>query len=257
VKVTLVPSTVAGSGPGHFQYLSAAVLNDAVAVDAGSLGFYQSAQRQARIRHVLLTHTHIDHLASLPIFVENAYEGRTDPVTIHGSAEVLDSLQRDLFNNRIWPDFLALSRDSDRPFLRTARLDPGQAVELEGLRFTAVALDHVVPTVGYVVEDGHSSVAFVSDTGPTDEVWRVANARPNLKAVFVEACFPNEMTWLAEISKHLTPALLAGELRKLERPARAIIVHIKARYQAQVVAELEGLRDPRIEVGQFGVPYTF
>src|SRR6516162_3190664 len=82
VKLTLIPSTVLGS-PDSYHYCTSAIVNDTLAIDAGCLGFYHSAQEQARIRHLLITHTHIDHMASLPIFVENAYEGKTDCVTIH------------------------------------------------------------------------------------------------------------------------------------------------------------------------------
>jgi ribonuclease BN (tRNA processing enzyme) len=256
VKLTLIPSTLPGHGTEHFQYLSTCLVNDVLALDAGCLGFYHSAPDQARVRHVLLTHTHIDHLASLPIFVENAYEARPDCVTIHGSADVLDCLQRDLFNNRIWPDFIALSR-SDKPFLKLARFDAGQTIELEGLRITAVALNHVVPTVGYILRDGQSSVAYVTDTAPTEEIWERLNALPDLKAVFLEATFPNNMTWLADVSKHLTPAQFRQEAAKLKRPARLIVIHLKARYQAQVSAELRALGLPQLEFAQFGTPYVF
>jgi ribonuclease BN (tRNA processing enzyme) len=256
VKVTLVPSTVPGGGE-HFQYASSCVINDVVALDAGTLGFYHSAHDQARIRHVLLTHTHIDHVASLPIFVENAYEGNTDPVTIHGSADVLDSLRRDLFNNRLWPDFIALSVNNPHPFLKVARFDAGQTIEVEGLQVTAVAVDHVVPTSAFLVRDSKSSIAYVTDTGPTEEVWRHINSLPDLKAVFLEATFPNNMAWLAAISKHLTPAQFAVEAAKLTRPARLLAIHLKARFQAQVAAELKALNLPHFELAQFGTAYTF
>ena len=82
MKIVLVPSTVMASGPTHYQFTTSAVINDTIAVDAGSLGFYLSPQEQARIRHVFLSHTHIDHVASLPIFVENAYEGKADCVRV-------------------------------------------------------------------------------------------------------------------------------------------------------------------------------
>ena len=257
MKVTLVPSTVVGSGPEHYQFTSSAVLNDTVAIDAGCLGFCRSAQEQARVRHVLVSHTHIDHVASLPIFVENAYEGKRDCVILYGSSHVLDSCQRDLFNDRVWPDFFALSKDSDKPFLKAVPFEAGQTIELEGLRITAVALNHVVPTVGFLVEDAHGAVAFVSDTAPTEEIWRVASATANLKAVFLEATFPDELGWLAEVSKHLTPALMAAELKKLARQVRIIIVHIKAHYQTQVIAQLKALDLPTLEIGQFAVPYHF
>jgi ribonuclease BN (tRNA processing enzyme) len=257
VKIVLIPSTVMGCGTHHYQYTTSALINDTVAVDAGSLGFWSSAQDQAKIKHILITHTHIDHVASLPIFVENAYEGKPDCVTIHGSASVLDSIQRDLFNDRIWPDFIALSKNSDKPFLKLARLDPGQSVQLEGVKYTAVPVDHVVPTQGYLIEDETSAVIITSDTGPTEELWRVANACPKLKAVIIEGCFPNILTWLAEVSKHLTPNMVAAELKKLTRPARILIVHIKARFQAQMIEELKALNNSALEIAQFGVPYTF
>jgi ribonuclease BN (tRNA processing enzyme) len=256
VKFTLIPSTIAG-GPEHFQYLSTCLVNDVLALDAGCAGFYHSPFDQARVRHVLLTHTHIDHLASLPIFVENAYEAKSDCVTIHGSADVLDCLQRDLFNNRLWPDFIALSKGNDRPFLKLERFEAGQTIELEGLRITAVAVNHVVPTVAFILRDGQGSVAYVTDTGPTEEVWKHLNALPDLRAVFLETTFPNNMAWLADVSRHLTPAQFAVEAAKLTRPARLIVIHLKARYQAQVVAELKALNLPRLELAQFGVPYTF
>lgn len=256
MKLTLIPSSTDGGGLGHHQYLSTCVVNDSLALDAGSLGFYGTPHAQARVRHVLLSHTHMDHLASLPIFLENAYEGKADCVTVHGSAAVLECLQRDLFNDRVWPDFVALSR-GDQPFLKLAQFDPGQTLDLDGVRVTAVELNHVVPTVGYLLSDGRCSVAVVSDTGPTDEVWRQINARPDLRAVFVETTFPDALQWLADVSKHLTPRTLAGEVAKLTRPVRLIIVHIKARYQEQVVAELKALNLPNLEIGHGGVTYTF
>ncbi len=255
MKITLTPSE-AGEARGNHQFLSSCVINDTIALDAGCLGFAHAPARQARVRHVLVSHTHLDHIASLPIFLENVFEAKGEGVTIHASTPVLDCLQRDLFNDRVWPDFIALSRNG-MPFLQIAPFEPGQTIELEGLRVTAVELNHVVPTVGYLIADAHSTVAFVSDTAPTEAVWQHANAAANLKAVFLEATFPNALAWLADVSKHLTPALFAREAAKLTRPARLIVVHIKARYRDQVVAELEALNLPGLEIGRFDAPYTF
>jgi ribonuclease BN (tRNA processing enzyme) len=255
VKLTLIPSCV-GGGPEPHQFASSCLINDTVVLDAGCIGFHGSAQDQARIKHVLVSHTHMDHIASLPIFIENAYEAKPDCVTVHASAAVLDGLQRDLFNDRVWPDFIALSR-SDKPFVKLSAFEAGQTIVLEGLRVKAVAIDHVVPTVGYIVADAHSAIAFISDTGPTDEIWQHVNREPNLQAVFLESCFPNSLDWLAVLSKHLTPAKVARELAKLTRPVRAVMVHIKARYQAQVIQELHALNLPNLEIAQFGTPYVF
>jgi ribonuclease BN (tRNA processing enzyme) len=255
VKLTLLPSSVSPGGSNR-QFLSSALLNDTIVLDAGCIGFFGTPQEQARVRHVLLSHTHIDHMASLPIFVENAYEGRADPVTIHGSRSVLDCCQRDLFNDRLWPDFIALSQN-DRPFLKLSLFEPDTTIELDGLRITAVPLNHVVPTVGYLIADRGSTVAYVTDTAASDEVWRRANAVPDLKAVFLECTFPNALAWLADVSRHLTPATFAAEVAKLARPVPVIVIHIKARYQPEVVAEVRALNLPDVQIGQFGIPYIY
>jgi ribonuclease BN (tRNA processing enzyme) len=256
VKVTLLSSCVAGGAPDELQFLSTSLVNDALAIDAGCLGFCGSPQDQARVRHVFISHSHIDHVASLPVFVENVFENTGDCVAVYGSAAVLDSCQRDLFNNRLWPDFVALS-GADCKFLDLVPFEPGQTIEAAGLRITAVELDHVVPTCGFIVRDDHATVAFISDTAPSDAIWRHLNAEPNLKAIFIETTFPNSLQWLADVSKHLTPATLADELAKLHRPARIIIVHIKARHRAEVLAQLHQLNRPDLEIGCFGTLYLF
>jgi ribonuclease BN (tRNA processing enzyme) len=236
------------------QYLISYLINDTIAIDAGSLGLYGSPQRQAAIKHVLISHTHIDHTATLPIFIENAYDARSECVTIHGSDAVLESLRRDIFNDRTWPDFVALSQGALR-FLNLSRLEPGRPLELDGLKITPVPVNHVVPTLGFLIEDEHSAVVIASDTGPTESLWQHANAAPHLDAVFLEAAFPNAMAELADLSKHLTPELFGREIRKLNKPVDVVAVHIKARFRDQIVAELEGLELPRLEIGEFGKAY--
>ena len=253
MKLMLLPSALGGAGAA--QYLSTALLNDTIAIDAGCLGFFGTPDEQARVRHVLLTHSHMDHVASLPIFLENAYQCRADPVNIYGSAATLACLRGHFFNDQIWPDFVALSC-GDQPFLRLVPFEAGQTLELDGVRVTAVAMDHVVPVLGFLIADANASLVFVTDSAPTDAVWRAANALPDLKAVFLEATFPDEMRWLADVSKHLTPATFAGEIRKVARPGRVVAMHLKARYQAEVAAQLRALGIAGLELAQFGTPYV-
>jgi ribonuclease BN (tRNA processing enzyme) len=256
MKVTIVPSSIPSADEEPSQYLISYLINDTLAIDAGSLGVYGTPRMQAKIEHVLVSHTHIDHTATLPIFLENAYEAKANCVTVHGSADVLASLQRDIFNDRTWPDFVALSEGA-APFLRLSALEPGRTVELAGLRITPVEVNHVVPTLGFLVADESVAVLIASDTGPTDELWRVANASDTLRAVFLEAAFPDAMGELARISKHLTPALFGAEVRKLTRPVTVVAVHIKARYRADVLRELRALGLPNLEIGVPGHSYTW
>jgi ribonuclease BN (tRNA processing enzyme) len=254
--VTIVPAEVTARGRPARQFLTSYLLNDSVALDAGCLGLYRSPRRQARVNHVLLSHSHLDHLASLPFFLDNVHDARHGPVQVHAGEAVLDCLRRDLFNDRLWPDFIRLSADR-RPFLTLNVLEPGKAVELDGLRVTPVPVNHAVPTLGFVVEDGSAAVAFPSDTGPTEEIWRRAGDTPNLKAVFLEATFPDGMGWLADLARHLTPALFAREAAKLGRDVTWIAVHVHPRFRKQVMRELRALGMPNLRAARFGRPYHF
>ena len=171
-----------------------------------------------------------------------------------GNAAVHRCIREDIFNDRYWPDFLALSTP-EAPFLRLETLERERPIELDGLRITPVLVDHTVRNFGLVFETPESSVVIVSDTSPTERIWEIANGLENLSAVFLEAAFPNAMRELADVSKHLTPELFGHEARKLRRPARIIAVHIKPRYHRQIVEELEGLGLPNLEIGEAGREY--
>lgn len=254
----LLPSSIVPDGGEPSQYLISYLINDTLAIDAGSLGIWGSPQKQALVKHVLISHTHIDHTATLPIFLENAYEARADCVTIHGSDAVLESLRRDIFNDRTWPDFVTMSDGCQAaPFVRLQRLEPRSPLVVEGLRITPIPVNHVVPTLGFLVEDETSAILVASDTGPTELLWEQANVAANLQAVFLEAAFPNAMTELANLSKHLTPAMFGLEVQKLRKRVPVIAVHIKARFRDQILGELKDLALANLQIGEFGKTYDW
>jgi ribonuclease BN (tRNA processing enzyme) len=255
VQVLLVPSTAAPRLRGR-QFLTSYLLNDCVAIDAGCLGFYLSPQAQTKVKHLFLTHSHLDHLASLPMFLDQAYTGTADCVTIYATAAVLDCLRRDMFNDRLWPDLIRIS-DPARPYVKLQEIKPGRPVKAGGLTFVPVPVDHVVPTVGYLVSDAKAGIVIASDTGPTEEIWQSAGRLKNLKAVFLEVTFPESMAWLADIAKHLTPSLFAAEARKMPAAAQLFAVHIHPRYRKEVVRELKKLCLANLHIGEFGKPYEF
>src|SRR5262249_17779725 len=188
------------------------------------------------------------------IFVDTVYDGSGDCVTIHGSSHTLDVLRKDVFNNRLYPDFLHISTIRP-PYLKLSELRPGEAVELEGLHITPVEVNHVVPTLGFVIRDAGAAVVIPSDTGPTEEIWKVARGTSNLKAVFLEMAFPESMGWLADLAKHLTPSLFAQEMRKLPAGVRFLAVHLHPRHRHQVLRELEGLGLADVEPCRVGEGY--
>ncbi len=256
MKVLVVPSSVNDAGVGDDQFLISYIINDTIAIDAGCLGFFRPALGQTPVRHVFISHTHIDHVASLPIFLENCYDGNPDCVTLHASKTVVDGLQKDMFNGRIWPDFIGMSSPST-PFMKVNLIESGESIEIDGVKITVISVDHLIPTVGYIIEDGTSTVIIPSDTGPTEEIWRIARHKQNVKGVFLEAAFPNSMSFLAKLSKHLTPAGFEIELEKMPRGTRFIAIHIKSRWRDEVIGELNALDHPHLEIGEFGKTYEF
>ena len=129
MRIELLPSSFPET---EIQYLVSFVVNDTVAIDAGSLGLLADLGRQQAIRHVFLTHEHLDHIASLPLFLDNVYSAGPECVELLAAADVLEFLHGDIFNGRVWPDFFRLS-SPDRPFLRTTVLEPMVSVERAGL----------------------------------------------------------------------------------------------------------------------------
>jgi cAMP phosphodiesterase len=253
MKVELLPSSVPAS---ESQFLVSFLINDEVAIDAGALGLLADLRRQERVRHVFITHEHLDHIATLPILLENVYAPGPDCVEILGLPEVLDFIHSDIFNGRVWPDFFALSTGEDR-FVRGTPLVPLEPVERAGLTITPVPVAHCVDTLGLVVDDGRAAVAFPSDTGPTDELWRHLAAVPRLDAVFLEVSFPNAYADLAAATGHQCTATFAAEIRKLDRDVRWIVVHRKARFMAEIARELAALGLPNVELVKPGFTYEF
>lgn len=256
MRLVIVPSEVAGAREARAQGLTSYLVNDTVAIDAGSIGLLADLDQQARIKHVFLSHTHIDHIATLPILVDNTYAPGKEPITIYGSAAVLECLRTDIFNGRVWPDFVTMSEGPTR-LLQLRTLEANRPVAVDGLTIVPVPVEHVVPTFGFIIRDGGAAIAISSDTGPTDAIWALANQTANLKAVFLEATFPDSMAWLAAEAKHLTPASFAEEVRKIKGHARIIAVHVKPRCQAEMARELAALDLPEVEIARYGEPYEF
>ncbi|HEX8685178.1 MAG TPA: MBL fold metallo-hydrolase, partial [Pyrinomonadaceae bacterium] len=180
-----------------------------------------------------------------------------EPVRVHATPEVCGLLTRDVFNGTVYPPF----QDFDNGRTRVLEFVPfreGEEFRVAHLTFRAVAVSHIVPTVGLVLTDGERTVAFSSDTSATEEFWRVCNREPRLDALLIEASFPNHLSQLAEKSGHLTPAALGLELRKLaHKDADVLAMHLKPSFRLQLVEELEALGLPRLSAMEPGREYEW
>jgi ribonuclease BN (tRNA processing enzyme) len=226
-----------GIGGRHLRTTSFLVDND-VLIDAGSgVGDLPLAEL-ARIDHVFVTHSHLDHVTSIPFLVDTVGGMREKPITIHATAPTIEILRNHLFNWAIWPDFTEIPT-SEAPFLRYEPIEVGRTVTLGGRAFTAVPAVHAVPAVGFHLDSGKGSLVFTGDTGPNDELWRVVNKIANLKVLIIETAFSNKERYLAEVSRHLCPSMLAEELAKFEGRADIWITHLKPGEIELIMEEVE------------------
>ena len=232
-------------GEADGERLTGLLINGCVAIDAGSITPALTVAEQIRIRHVFISHSHLDHICTLPFFTKNIFGHTQEPVEIHALPETLDVLRRHLFNDELWPDFSVIPSPND-PTIRYTEIEPERTYEVCGLRITPIRVNHLVPCVGYKVDDGKNAFVFTSDTAETERVWEVANATANLRLVITEASFPDEQTWLAEASKHLTPAKLGTELRKLKREVPVRIYHLTPGDRATMLPQIQALGDDRV-----------
>ena len=256
MRIRLLPSSP--TDPGTLQPLSTLLVNDTLAIDGGSLGVGLGVEEQRRVRSIIVTHSHADHIASLPVFLAEVYPFLEGPVSVHSIPEVIGALRRHVFNDIVSPDFgtIELPRGGGRG-LRYVEIEPLVPFEVEGLRVTAVEVNHTVRTIGMVLEDDRSAVVVTADTHHTEEIWRRANGLDRLKGIFVDVSYPDEMDELAAVSKHLTPRSLALELQKLQRRVPVLAVHLKPQFHAVVRRQLADLGRADIEVAEIGREYAF
>ena len=234
-----------GEAEGH--RLTGLLVDGVLAIDAGCLTQALTLPEQVGIRQIFISHSHLDHICTLPFFTKNLFGHIQVPVEIHALPETLDALRRHLFNDEIWPDFSVIP-SPDNPIIRFTEIVPGQPIEAEGLRVTPIPVNHLVPCVGYLVEDDHSAFLFSSDTAETEQIYEVANRTPNLRLFITEASFPNEQTWLADASKHLTPEKLGRELQKLKAQVPVGVYHLTPGDRSIMLPQLNAVGDARIRI---------
>lgn len=258
MRIQLLPSTF--NSEGHAtpeQRLTCFLIDESVAVDAGSLALALSGEQREKVRDIIVTHPHMDHIASLPIFIDDLFETLKSPVRVYATPEVIDLLERDIFNWNVYPRFSELKNEYG-PVMQYVPIPAGKEFRIAHLTVTAVAVNHIVPTVGLVVSDGKSIVAFSSDTAETDEFWNILNRAPRIDALLIEASFPNSMAKLAEVSRHFTPASLQRDLRKLNHNGLDILaVHMKPAYRETIIDELKALKIPGLGVMEPGKIYEW
>jgi ribonuclease BN (tRNA processing enzyme) len=206
-------------------------------IDAGTGVGDLSVNELAQIDHIFVTHSHMDHVTSIPFIADTVGWLRDRPISVHATSETISILKEHLFNWRLWPDFTQIP-DAHHPVLRYVPLALGDPVALNGRRITPLPANHVVPAVGYHLDSGRASLVFTGDTTTNDALWPEVNRILNLKYLIIETALSDRERDLAIASKHLCPSLLAEELAKLKPSPEIYITHLKPRESELIMEEI-------------------
>ena len=225
-----------GGVGGVLRTTSMLIEND-VLIDAGTGVGDLPLEALLKIDHVFITHTHMDHIAFLPLLLDTVMGLREEPITVYGSAEVITILKEHIFIWLVWPDF-SLIPNPENPLLIYKEMNVGDVVRLNAREITALPVNHTVPAVGYQVNSGQASLAFTGDTAGCKAFWEYVNAIDNLKYLIIETAFSNAESALALESKHLCPATLAIELANLNSQPDIYITHLKPGEGVRIMAEI-------------------
>jgi cAMP phosphodiesterase len=237
-----------GQVPGH--RLSCFLVDGSLLLDAGCVTSALDLRAQQKIKHILITHIHLDHVLALGMLADNLYGKCHTSINVWSNGEAIDGLKKFFFNDHIWPDFTRLTDSSQCvPVMKLRRLHEDKPTRVGDHFVTAVRVHHVVPSFAFFIEKNGETLLHVGDTGPTEKVWRRAQKCVNLRAVVVETSFPNHLQAIADASRHLTPQTLAREIQKLGKQNVPILVtHLKPAFRGKIIEELRKLKNDRLRI---------
>lgn len=247
--------TVLGAAGGEVPgaSLTGFKIDQSLLLDAGTIGHALAIEEQQAIKHVVITHAHLDHIHALPFLLDNLVGKISEPVKVFSHQDIIDVIQQHIFNNKIWPDFTVIP-SKEHPVVELCAIKPANRIQIGHFGVEAIEVDHAFKAVAYIINDHHSSVVFSGDTGPVTALWDKVKSVNNLKAVFLECSFPAKMQAMAKLTKHLSVADIGNELQKagLSDDVPVYLYHTKPAYTDEIIAEAAGIKPYQIRVCSAG-----
>lgn len=216
------------------------LIDETILIDAGTGVGDLTLEEMRKIDHVFLTHSHLDHIAALPLMLDAVSSLRSVPVQIHALPATVEALRAHVFNNVIWPDFTALPSEK-QPFIRFCPLHGGEQRTVAGVLLEALPAVHTVPAVGYAARGDSGWWAFTGDTARNPAFWARVNQLP-VAVLCIETAFSEREAELARKALHLAPETLLAELQSLKREGCKIFIsHTKPAETEVIMREIQAL----------------
>ena len=214
-------------------------------IDCGTGVGDMSLDELSKIRHVLLTHSHLDHIAGLPLLLDSIYEHLLEqPLTLYCQQETYDVLMKHIFNWPVWPNFFCLPNE-DNPVVRFQPMVPGQSIIIQNSKISMIEVVHTVPAVAYIVENNNKAFAFTGDTAKAPKLWEALNQIDHVDALIVECSFPENREDIAQMAMHFSPTSLANALSELKHDPLICISHMQPGQEELIINEIQAAMPKR------------
>lgn len=225
-------------GIGEGLRTSSYLVDDDVLLDAGTGVGDMTLDAMRKLRHLFITHSHMDHIASIPLLVDTLFSelNNQKALVVHARPETIATFQQHIFNWEIWPDFTELPTKKS-PVLEFRPMLPGDVVEIDGRLIEMIEVNHTVPAAAYTVKTADRVLAYSGDTTTNDNLWQVLNAYDRVDFMIVESAFGNHDLKLAKLAHHYCPSLLQADLKKFRHNPRVGISHLKPGDEVQIMQE--------------------
>ncbi len=238
---------------------SAFLVDETLAIDAGALTSQLTLREQKKIRHVLISHAHMDHIRDLATLTDNRAQSGGQTLEVVATAETIGVLRKHFFNGALWPNFERIRLRSGEPSLRLVEL-AAEGMQVGAFEVKPVAVSHTVDCSAFFVRKANSpgkTLVYGGDTGATDKLWKAIDLDPKVSLVMADVSFPNAEQAVASRSGHHTPQSLMADLAKSSTLVRynVLAYHLKPAFEAKTERELARLRGVNLEVARLGAEY--
>lgn len=223
-------------GIGYQMRTSSYLVDDDILLDAGTGVGDLTLEEMRKIRHIFITHSHMDHVTTIPLLVDTLFSDLKQPMIVHALQETIDALREHFFNWTIWPDFTELP-SMEASVLKFEPMKIGDEFQLNGRSVEMIEVNHIVPAVAYAVKKDDSIFVYSGDTTTNDTLWAKLNSYPRLDFMVIESGFANHDIRLANLARHYCPSLLAEDLKKLKHKPKLGISHLKPGEETLIMDE--------------------
>ncbi len=217
--------------------LACILLDDVIAFDAGALTSTLTLPQQKRIKHLLITHKHYDHVRDLLTLGVNT---RRDGMSmIYSIEEVLKPIREFYINGQLYPDFTKVP--DVVPKFSLVEVSEDEPFKVEEYEVNAIKIKHGVPAVGFLVKGDKKSIFFSGDCG--GELARSLHGQ-HIDVLFTDVTYSDASMDEAVRQGHMTPAILAGQLLEFDpKPTKVVAMHMLPTQQVQIKKEISVFTD--------------